>query len=40
MHDIKRVASWKRVAIKDRTKNIQGVPTFLAMERLLSKMMR
>jgi hypothetical protein len=40
MHDIQKVVSWSKIKIKDRTKNIQGVPTFLAMERQLSKMMR
>jgi len=40
MHDIKRVESWKRVVVSDRTKTTQGVPTFLAMERQLNKMMR
>jgi hypothetical protein len=31
---------YQRVAIKDKTKNSTGQPTFKAMERVLYKMMR
>lgn len=38
--DYIKPSQWKRVPIKDRTKNAQGVPTNLAMERMLIKVMK
>lgn len=38
--DYMKPSGWKRVQIKDRTKNKQGLPTQLAMERQLIKSIR
>jgi len=35
-HDIKKI-TFTRIKIKDKTKNKQGLPTFLNMERRLKK---
>lgn len=37
--DYMKPSQWKKVAIKDRTKNRNGQPTFIAMERMLTKIM-
>jgi hypothetical protein len=39
-HDIKQKGVWSKIKIIDRTKIAQGIPTFLAMERMLQKATR
>lgn len=40
MHDIKQKGVWSKIKITDRTKTAPGIPTFLAMERMLQKVTR
>lgn len=38
--DYIKPSPWKRIKVNDRTKNKQGLPTSLAMERQLRKSMK